>query len=53
MIASFAVYLFNRRTAGISRDFAGKNSSLTQLTAELTPCPRSAERLARHEEASG
>src|SRR3989304_7136671 len=31
MIASFAVYFFNRRTAGISCDFAGKYLSLTQL----------------------
>ena len=36
MISSFAVYLFNRRTDGISRDFAGKNSSLTQLMTKLS-----------------
>ena len=28
---TFAVYFFNRCTAGISRDFAGKYLSLTQL----------------------
>ena len=36
MIASFAVYYFNRRTARILRDFAGKYLSLTQLMTKLS-----------------